>query len=260
MKRFIRDLKNYKSYTLFAIKAGLKAEVSGSYLNWIWWVLEPFCFMVIYATVFGMIFETSEQDFPLFIFIGNAMWGFFSKSLAASVNLIRQNETIISKVYLPKYVLLLIEIGMNAFKLCLNFVIVIIMLALFQIKPTWNILYFIPIFIVMLLVTFGAGILLMHFGVYIEDLSYVISILLNMLMFFSGVFYSVETRLEYPLGKIAGTVNPMAFLMTSMRKAVMYGQCPDIIILIIWGVLGIILTYIGIKLLYKYENNYAKVM
>ena len=53
MKRFINDTKKYWKYTLYAAKSQLKTEVANSYLNWIWWVLEPFCFMLIYAFIFG---------------------------------------------------------------------------------------------------------------------------------------------------------------------------------------------------------------
>ena len=245
------DFKKYYSYIRFSVQASLKAEVSGSYLNWIWWILEPFCFMVIYATVFGMIFETSEENFPLFIFIGNAMWNFFSKSLATSVSLIKQNETIISKVYVPKFVLLLVEMGINSFKFLLNFGIAIFMLFAFQVSVSKYILLSIPIFFVLFLITFAFGTLLMHFGVYIEDLSYVISILLNMLMFFFFFFYSIEARLDAPFGILAGRLNPIAFLMTSMRKVLMYCQCPDIGLLLIWTAIGLLISLAGIKILYK---------
>lgn len=258
--RLTKDLKKYKNYIFFAIKSGLKAEVAGSYLNWIWWVLEPFCFMLIYATVFGMIFESSEENFPIYIFIGNTVWAFFSKCLSSSVSLIKQNETVISKVYVPKYVLLLVEMGINAFKMLLNFVIVAIMLLVFKVHVSGYILYAIPVLITIFIITFAFGTFLMHWGVYIEDLSYVVSIVLNMLMFFSGVFYSVETRLDPPYGAIVGHVNPIAFLMTSLRNAVMYNRSPEIPVLLLWFIIGIFLSFAGIGLLYKNENNYAKVI
>lgn len=256
--RIYNDIKKYKNYIFFAVKAGLKAEVAGSYLNWVWWVLEPFCFMIIYATVFGMIFETSEKYFPVYIFVGNAIWSFFSKCIAVSVSLVKQNGTIISKVYVPKYVLLLVEMGINGFKLLLNFVIVMVMLVVFGISISWHILFLPVILMTLFLVTFGMGTFLEHYGVYIEDLSYIISILLNMLMFFSGVFYSVENRLDYPIGMIIGNVNPIAFLMTSVRRVVMYNQSPNYLILFMWFIIGIVLSWAGINKMYKYENDYAK--
>ena len=41
MNHFIDDMKKYYSYAKYSAKAELKAEVAGSYLNWVWWILEP---------------------------------------------------------------------------------------------------------------------------------------------------------------------------------------------------------------------------
>ena len=245
---------------IFSISASLKAEVAGSYLNWLWWVLEPFCYMLIYASVFGMIFESSEKYYPIFIFIGNTFWTFFSRTLSNSVSLIKQNQTIISKVYLPKFILLMTDMGVNGFKFLLNIGIVFIMIICFRIPITATCLYIIPIVIDLFLVSFAISTFLMHFGVYVEDLTYAVGILINMLMFFSGVFYSVEERLDYPIGMIMGKVNPIAFIMTAARQALIYGTAPDLGLIGIWFLIGIVLSAIGIAILYKKENNYAKVI
>ena len=36
MKRFINDMEKYYRYAVYSAKAELKAEVAGSYLNWIY--------------------------------------------------------------------------------------------------------------------------------------------------------------------------------------------------------------------------------
>lgn len=259
-KKVINELERYRSYVVYSVKASLKAEVAGSYLNWVWWILEPFCLMLIYATIFGAFFQSSELFYPIFIFIGNMMWGFFSKTMASSVSLIKQNQTLITKIYLPKYILLLVEIGINVFKMMLNFVLVIAMLFLFDVPISVNIFFAIPVIFTLVIISFAFGCLLMNFGVYLEDLTYIVSIGLNMLMFFSGVFYNVETQLKFPLNFIAGKLNPVAFLMTAMRECVIYTKIPDLRFLIMWLLVGCVLSVYGIKLLYKNENNYVKMI
>ena len=46
-KRFRDDMKKYWKYAIYSSKAQLKAEVANSYLNWLWWVLDPLCFMLL---------------------------------------------------------------------------------------------------------------------------------------------------------------------------------------------------------------------
>ena len=54
-------------------RANLKADVAGSKLNWLWWVLEPMGLMVMYAIIFGWLFQNSIEYFPVFIFIGSTI-------------------------------------------------------------------------------------------------------------------------------------------------------------------------------------------
>ena len=61
MKKFLRDLKKHGKFVAYAGKSELKAEVANSYLNWLWWILEPFCFMLVYAFVFGRLFGMKED-------------------------------------------------------------------------------------------------------------------------------------------------------------------------------------------------------
>lgn len=41
MAKLIEDVKKYHKYTVYAAKSELKSEVSTSYLNWLWWILDP---------------------------------------------------------------------------------------------------------------------------------------------------------------------------------------------------------------------------
>ena len=49
-------MKKYWKYAIYSSKAQLKAEVANSYLNWLWWILDPLCFMLIYVFMFGYVF------------------------------------------------------------------------------------------------------------------------------------------------------------------------------------------------------------
>ena len=48
MKKFIEDIKKYYKYIIYATRSNLKTEVANSYLNWLWWILDPLCFMLVY--------------------------------------------------------------------------------------------------------------------------------------------------------------------------------------------------------------------
>lgn len=71
-------MKKYWKYAIYSSKAQLKAEVANSYLNWLWWVLDPLCFMLIYVFMFGYVFKSKEQYFAIFVFVGITLWDFLT--------------------------------------------------------------------------------------------------------------------------------------------------------------------------------------
>lgn len=255
--RFISDMKKYVRFSLFSARAQLKTEVANSYLNWVWWVLDPLCFMLIYTFIFGYVFNSKEQYFPVFIFIGLSMWDFFNKTLTNSVKIVKNNQSIVSKVYLPKYVLILIKIWVNGFKMMVSFGIVILMMVLFRIPISWNVLYFFPIVVTLGIFTFGCGCFLLHYGVYVEDLSNVVAIVLRFAFYLTGIFYNIEKKIpEY--GAVLNRYNPVAFLITSARQCLIYEMTPGRKLLLLWLAVSLIIAAAGIRKIYKEENSYVK--
>ena len=154
-KRFMDDMKKYWKYAIYSSKAQLKSEIANSYLNWLWWILDPLCFMLIYVFMFGYVFKSDEQYFAIFVFIGITMWDFFNRCLLQSVRVIKSNKPIVSKVYIPKFILLIIKMCVNGFKMFISFLIVVVMLIVWRVPITWNILYCIPILLTLFMLVFG---------------------------------------------------------------------------------------------------------
>ena len=259
-KRFFADFKKYWQFMVFAARADLNAEVANSYLNRLWWLLEPLFSMIVYVVVFGGLMGRSIENYATYIFSSILMWNFFSRTISYSVKLVRNNRDIVSRVYVPKFVLLISNMMLNFFKLVFSWIILIPMLLFFQIHIGINFLWIIPAYMIMILISFGAGMILLHYGVYIDDLSYAVGILLQMLMFMSGVFYDVISTLAYPLNVIMISINPMAMLIDTMRNALLYNTASNLPLLAVWFFISILLCYLGVHIVYKNENAYVKVV
>lgn len=260
MKKFVKDIRKYFHYALYGAKVDLKAEVANSYLNWVWWVLEPFCEMIIFTVVFGALFASSEQYFPVYIYSGLIMWNFFARTVTYSVGLVRRNKGIVTKVYVPKFIFLLENMFLNGVKLLISFSILFVMMIAYKVPLTFRILYLVPIYFVYAVFTFGLSMILLHFGVFIDDLSYVTSILLRFLFYLSGIFYSIDQRFPETQAMIMKKCNPIATLADMMHNALLYGIRPSFLQLGLWLCVAILLCIIGIRKIYKYENSYIKVI
>lgn len=245
---------------MYAAKSDLQEEVANSYLNWLWWILEPLSSMLIFVMIFGIVFQTDEMYFPAFVFIGITVWDYFNRCITSSVDLIRNNQHIISRVYIPKYILLVQRMLVLAFKMLICWIIVSVMLAAYKVPVGINLLYMIPSLAVFFLFCFACSLYFVHFGVYVSDLSRLIAIVLNLMFYVTGIFYNIQKSFPEPFGYLLQRINPVAHLIFCMRKSLLYNEIPSGIMLGVWFVISVLLAAGGIHLINKSENSYVKMI
>ncbi len=245
MKRFKSDFKKYFAYAKFSARSDLKSEVASSYLNWLWWVLDPMLFMLVYTFIAQIVFRSNVQYFPIFVFVGLTLWDFFNKTVQGSVKMVRNNSAIVSKVYIPKFILILQRMMVNGFKMLVSFSLIVVMMIIFRVPG---------------LFTFGLSCIVLHFGVFVDDLYNVTIVILRLMFYMSGIFYSIGDRLEGTLRSVLLYCNPVSMLIESARMCVLYSATPYRKLIVFWGVISVLLCIIGVRTIYKYENSYVKVM
>lgn len=260
MKRFFTDFKNYFHYAVYSAKASLQAEVAGSYLNWLWWVFNPLCLMVIYSIVFGTIFDAKEKYFSVFIFIGLTLWDYFNRTITSSIKVVKANKAIVTKVFLPKFILSVQLIFINFVKMLFSIGIIIIMMIFYRVPITWNVLWIFPLLVVYTIFIFACSTIMLHYGVFIEDLNNIVRIILRFVYYLTGIFFSVEKRIPVPYNYYVVRLNPLSYFITSARKVLIYQQPLYWKWLIAWLVVSVLLAIFGVYKIYKYENSYAKVI
>lgn len=261
MKRFVQDVKKYWEYAKCSAKSVLKSEVADSHLSWLWWILDPFLFMLVYSFVAIVVFGRGEKYFAAFVFIGYSSWQFFSKTILQSVRLVVQNAPVVQKVYLPKHILILVQMMINGFKMMVSYVLVVGIMVLYRVPVSYNLILVLPLFITLGIVVFGISTFMLHLGVFVDDLHNIMNVLLKLLFYLSGVFYNIRKRnIPEPFATVLLKGNPCAFIMNELRNCMIYRTTPDIWGIIFWIMFGTALSFVGIRLIYRYENSYVKVI
>jgi len=271
MGRFLKDFKKFFNYVVFSSKAELKSEVADSFLSWLWWFLDPLLYMFVYSFIAVVVFKSGVPYFPVFVFLGLNTWTFFSKTVKSCVKLVSNKKMIVTKVYIPKYMFVFEKIGVYGFKMVVSNLLVVFTMIGYKVPLTWRVIWIVPITLVLIMVTFGISTIVMHFGVFVEDLLNVITVILQLGFYLSGIFYSITPIVSKTAGMIPGKVpepydqllvklNPLAMLITDLRRVLLYGCDPHWVMLIIWFFAGSVLSMIGVTIIYKFENSYVKVI
>ena len=74
----------------------------------------------------------------------------------------------------------------------------------------------------------------------------------------SGIFYNPEVQLTGVVRYLMIRLNPTCYIITQLRNTVLYGQMPLWHWFIVWGVVGLIVSALGVALIYRYERRYVK--
>lgn len=256
--QFIRDLNRYWNYIWYSAVSELKGQVQGSYLGWIWWILDPLLFMVVYAFVTIIVFQQKIENFPIFVFLGVITWQFFNATVDSSVNVIRSYAAVTKKVFIPKFVIIIANLMVNAIKFGIGLLIVLVALVVVRVDLSVNILWAIPVIITLIVFTFGVSLFAAHAGVYVSDLQNVIKVILRFFFYMSGVFYTIE-RIPEHLQTLYYSLVPTGFIINSMRSALMYATKVDYRFLAWWFFIGLAMCIIGLKIMRKHEKEYMKI-
>lgn len=257
-RRFFKDVKEYAYLSRHMTKAGLKAETARSRLSAVRWVLEPLAGTLILYAVFGRVLGHDQPYYMAFIFTGMLLWSFFVRCALCAVQAIRLDRDIVTRAYVPKHILLQSDMRANTCKMLISACILVIIMILQHVAVTPRILYVIPLLVLAEMMTFGFGLILMHFGVFVDDLTRAVRIGMQVLFFLSGVFYDLRKLLPEPWGTVLTRIDPAAAVIHNMRACLLYGSAPEAVTMLVWAGIAAVLCAVGLKLTYTHENTYVR--
>lgn len=260
MRNFLKNCRRYWSFCCHSAYCQLNIEIAGMRLGWLWWLLEPALSMGIYTFVFAVVFGRKLTYLMAYISCGMMLWGFFNRTALSCVGIVKRYSGLLNRVYMPKYILVVSNILLNLFKMAIGFLIVLFFLLYYRVPIQSTMLQFIPVLCVFMLFTFGISVWLMHFGVYLPDMRKIITVLLQIVFYISGVFYDLSARIGADIGTVLLNWNPIARLLYEGRNALLYGIDCSVAPIGLWFVVGLLLSASGIIVVSRYEKNYIKVI
>lgn len=248
--RHFFDLIGYKTY------ADLKAEASRTYINYLWWVIDPVLALGIYYLVFGILFERGGPGFIFTLMVGIVFWRWYSEAITHGANTIISNKGLMAQVDVPKWVFPVVCLVTDTTKFA--FVFILLILILFIAGMGWSpALMALPaLLLIQLVLIAGVSSFVAALVPFIPDLRHVISTLLMLQMFVSGVFFRADTIAEQH--RELFFLNPMARLINEYRVILLDRQWPDMFGLAYVAVLGAGLLVLAMWLISRFDKTYPR--
>lgn len=232
-----------------------KAKYKRSVLGIIWSFLNPLLTMIVQYVVFSTIFKADVKNYPVYLLIGVVLFGFFSESVGMSLMSILGNASLITKVYVPKYIYPVTRVLSSAVNLLISMLPLSVMV-LFT-KTTFTKAYFLLVFPILCLLMFciGMAFLMSSSMVFFRDTQFLWSVFSMLWMYATPIFY--PEKILPPEFSIVHKINPIYYFIKFARIVIIDGISPEPRMYLVCMVYALVFLIIGAFVFKKTQDKFV---
>ena len=240
----LRDLTRYFDLIRTLSQHRIRVRYKQSALGLTWAIMQPLSLMLIYTVIFSFVtkIQTNGPPYAIFVFVGLLPWTYFSTALTSATNSLVSHINLITKVYFPREILPLTYVIAAFFDFLIATSMLAIMMIYYRVPLTSNVLYAVPIILVMTMFVMAMALILSAVQVRFRDVGVGLPLLLQIWMFATPVVYPLSTAAKLPATlRILYLLNPMVGVIENFRRTVLLGSSPEFVSLGISLLISLIL-------------------
>jgi len=235
--------------------AEFKNRYQNTALGFLWSLLSPLLLAGVLYFFFRHLFG-QEQNFAINLLVGLMAFRFFATGTTSSLQAIVGKPSLVTKVYIPRQILVLSNVLANLISSLLEFVVLLPLIFILLGHLPLTVLLFPVIHFLYFWLVFGAGLLLSALFVYFRDLNQIWEVLVNILFFCTPIFYPISTIPAYLMPYYI--LNPITQYLIMYRQVMIAGDLPSVVSVI--GVIGVGIAayFIGNLVFDKLQRRFAE--
>jgi lipopolysaccharide transport system permease protein len=230
-----------------------------------WSFVNPLLMLFVYTMFFSVILkikwglnDESKSDFAILLFVGLVMYGFIAECINRAPGLIIGNVNYVKKVVFPLAILPVVSCGSALFHWAISMLVLILALIFFGNGVPVTALLIVPVMVPLVLYGLGLGWILAAMGVFVRDISQVVGVFSQVLMFMSPVFF--------PASKIPAAyqgvfrANPLTGIIEQARAVLVFGKQPDWNSLMLQVLVALVVCAVGYGWFSMSKRGFADVL
>ena len=277
----LKEIWRSRELILFLIRKELKVKYKGSFLGFIWSMINPAIVLLVYYVVFKYFLRSAVPYFALYLFSGLLVWNFFGVSLGGASSAIVRNAGIVKKVSFPREILAISQVLTSLVFFFFQFLVLVLFLIGFHYAPAWG---YLPLLlgglIDLVIVTAALSIFLSAVNVYLRDVQHLIDVVLQAWFWGVPIIYSYNRVYHHshwfgyffladPITPIVlsfqralyGHVAPLGYSYAHGADGPILANYPYHFYLLMLGwvfVMGVVLLLISLLVFGRLEGNFAE--
>lgn len=235
----------------------------GSILGIGWSFLYPLLLLAAFTLVFGGVLgakwgtKGTGIELALFIYCGLLVFTPFAEVASSTPRLLQNYQAYVKKIIFPTELLPLVNVLAATVHALANLLVLMVIAALVgHVQPM---LLLAPVVLLPAwLFTLGVAWFLAAAGAYVRDLTHVMPVATQLLMFLSPIFYPLQVAPAFL--QWMHQFNPLAIAMEDTRRVVLDGVPPDWTSWLIMLCVGALAAYAGHSFFMRSKEDFADVI
>jgi len=222
-----KDILKSRELLFALLGRELAGKYKGSFLGLGWTLVRPLVMLFIYAVVVGQFLGASRsvEKFAIFIFVGLLFWNLLSESISNGAVSMTSNASLLKKVWFPREILPLTSFAVATVNFVVQFLVLILGFAIFSSWPNpTNLLYLIPITLIVFPVAFGFSLIFSVLNVRFRDTQFIVEVGFLILFWLSPILYPWTFAHQFLAGLPFGNIWQQIYLLNPFGLVTMAAQ------------------------------------
>ena len=256
------EVANHRYLLGQIIKRDVLLRYRGAMFGVLWVFLSPLLMLGIFAFIFGEVFQMRwpQQDaripFWLLLYSGLIVFNLFSETVSRAPMAVRSYPSYVKKIIFPVGILPVVPLGAALVHGVFNYLILLAAL-LYAGSFHVQILFFPLLILPVILLALGLSWFMAAWGVFIKDMTQIVPVFVQMLMFLSPVFYPVNAVPE--MLRLLYQYNPLGAVIEASR-ALVTGQPVEWVAWLAALVFGLVVGILGYAFFQHSREEFADVL
>ncbi|KJE77100.1 ABC transporter permease [Ferrimicrobium acidiphilum] len=186
----IANIWRYRDLLKDLVAKEIKVKYKDSALGFIWSLLNPAMFILIYYIVFQKILKNGIPLFAIYLATGLLAWNLFQSGVLGATGSVVGNSGLVKKVAFPREILALASVGSAFIFFLFQTVVLAIFLVVFRVAPSPRFVWLVPLALLgLLMFACALAVLLSGVNVYLRDMQHLMEILLQAWFWATPIVY-----------------------------------------------------------------------
>lgn len=237
------------------ISRDFKTKYKRSVLGFLWSFLNPLLTMLVQYIVFSKLFKSDIDNYPIYLLSAGIVFNFFTESVGQGLGSIVSNASLITKVYIPKYIYPVSKVLSTSINMFISLVPLFLAVLITGERITVSYLVLPFLFITLIIFCIGMSFMLSAAMVFFRDTQFLWGIISLLWMYATPIFYP-EAIIPESFSLIL-KLNPMYHFIKFFRIVLLQGIAPQPVEFLYCGVFALLFFIIGNIIFQKSQKKFV---